>query len=107
LSYTQNHAADYAALIAYVYPAGGVVLLAIIIYVMTRFDAQAWITKDLKRGDLHSLIDVASGLRPDGLTRDQASRLQARGMVRPYGKGNFSATMRGRVALFVRQKASQ
>ena len=62
-----------------------VVLLAMIIRVLTRFDAQAWIAKDLKRGDLHALIDVASGLRPDGLTPDQASRLQARGMARPYG----------------------
>jgi hypothetical protein len=52
---------------------------------LTRFDARSWLTKDLKRGDLHSLVDVASGLRPDGLTDDQADRLMARGMVRAYG----------------------
>lgn len=67
------------------------------------FDAEAWISKDLKRGDLYSLIDVASGLRPDGLTPDQARRLQARGLVRPYGKGQFRATLKGRLALWLRR----
>jgi hypothetical protein len=66
-----------------------------IIRVLTRFDAQAWIAKDLKRGDLHALIDVASGLRPDGLTPDQASRLQARGMARPYMARGISASRCG------------
>ena len=60
-------------------------------------DTDTWLTKGLRRGDLYSLSDVASGLRPDGLTRDQARRLEARGMVRGYGNGNF--VPRSRVGL--------
>jgi len=59
----------------YVYLACGFVLLAIIVNLAIRFDAQNWITRGLRRGDLYALVDVASGLRPDGLTRDQAVRL--------------------------------
>ena len=86
----------------YVCLACGFVLLAIAVNLWMRFDAQAFIGRDLKRGDLYSLVDVASGLRPDGLTRDRAGRLIARGMVRRYG-GNFRATMKGRAALALRQ----
>ena len=85
-----------------VYLACGFVLLAIAVNLAIRFDAQAFISRNLKRGDLYSLVDVASGLRPDGLTRDQAGRLMARGMVRRNG-GNFRATVKGRVALLLRQ----
>jgi|HubBroStandDraft_1064217.scaffolds.fasta_scaffold1072720_1 hypothetical protein len=92
--------------IGYVYLACGFVLLAIIINLAIKFDAQAWITRDLRRGDLYSLVDVASGLRPDGLTRDQAHRLMARGLVRNYG-GNFRATVKGRLALRLRQIVRQ
>jgi hypothetical protein len=81
----------------------GIVALAIIVGLIFTFDAKAWITKDLKRGDLYALIDVASGLRPDGLRRDQASRLQARGMVRAYGNGHYCATIKGKLALRLRQ----
>lgn len=87
----------------YVYLACGFVLLAIVVNILLRFDAQAWLARGLRRGDLYSLCDVASGLRPDGLTQDQARRLQARGMVRPYDNGNFRATLKGRMALRVRQ----
>ena len=89
--------------IGYVYLACFLVLLAIAINLMTKFDAHDWITKGLKRGDLHSLIDVASGLRPDGLTHDQAHRLQARGMIRTRGNGNFRATIKGKLVLRIRQ----
>jgi hypothetical protein len=92
--------------IGYVYLACGFVFLAIIVNLAIKFDAQAWIARDLRRGDLYSLVDVASGLRPDGLTRDQAHRLMARGMVRTYG-GNFRATMKGRLALYLRQMVRQ
>jgi len=68
-----------------------------------RYDTDTWLTRGLRRGDLYSLSDVASGLRPDGLTRDQARRLEARGMVRGYGNGNFRATLKGRIALHIRQ----
>ncbi|HTT81990.1 MAG TPA: hypothetical protein VMF67_00765 [Rhizomicrobium sp.] len=70
---------------------------------LTTFDATGFLSRGLKRGDLYALIEVASGLRPDGLTPDQASRLQARGMVRIYGKGLYRATLRGRIALWLRQ----
>jgi hypothetical protein len=70
---------------------------------LTTFDAGDWLSRGLKPGDLYSLIDVASGLRPDGLTPDQAGRLEARGMVRSYGEGLFRATLRGRIALRIRQ----
>jgi len=85
----------------------GLVVLALIAGLIFAFDVETWITKDLKRGDLHALIDVASGLRPDGLRRDQASRLAARGMVRRYGAGAYRATLKGRVALFIRQTVRQ
>jgi hypothetical protein len=92
--------------IGYVYLACGFVLLAIIVNLAIRFDAEAWMARDLKRGDLYSLVDVASGLRPDGLTREQAHRLIARGLVRSRG-GNFRATLKGRLALRVRQTLRQ
>ncbi len=85
----------------------GIVVLAVAVNLMMKFDAEAWITRDLKRGDLYSLIDIASGLRPDGLTREQARRLEARGMVRGYGNGNYRATLKGRLALRVRQVIRQ
>ncbi len=88
--------------VGYAYFISGLVFLAAIVGTMT-FDAEAWIAKDLKRGDLYALIDVASGLRPNGLSPDQARRLQARGMVRAYGNGNFRATVKGRLALRIRQ----
>jgi hypothetical protein len=78
------------------------VILAIIVKLLT-FDAQAWISRDLKRGDLYALIEVASGVRPNGLSRDQAHRLEARGMARPYGNGNYRATLKGRLALRIRE----
>lgn len=89
--------------VGYVYVACGLVLLAIGVNVLIKFDAESWLTSGLRRGDLYSLSDVASGLRPDGLNRDQAHRLQIRGMVRGCGNGNFRATIRGRVALRMRQ----
>jgi hypothetical protein len=85
----------------------GIAALVAVVSVMLTFDAESWISRDLKRGDLYALIDVASGLRPDGLTRDQASRLAARGMVHAYGAGNYRATIKGRVALRIRQAVRQ
>jgi hypothetical protein len=79
------------------------VVLAIIVKLLT-FDAQDWISRDLKRGDLYALIEVASGVRPNGLTPGQARRLQARGMVRSYDNGNYRATLKGRLALRIREK---
>jgi hypothetical protein len=92
--------------IGYVYLACGFVLLAIIVNLAIKFDAQAWMGRGLKRGDLYSLVDVATGLRPDGLTHDQARRLMARGLVRNRD-GNFRATLKGRLALRVRQTLRQ
>jgi hypothetical protein len=91
----------------YVYLALAVVPLVIGLLLVTRFDAQTWLGKGLRRGDLYSLVEVASGLRPDGLTRDQAGRLLARGMVRALGNGHFCATLKGKLALFVRRIARQ
>jgi hypothetical protein len=81
---------------------GGLAAMFIIIK-LTSFDAGDWISRDLKHGDLYSLIEVASGQRPDGLTPDQARRLEARGMVRRSGHGRFRATLKGRLALRIRQ----
>lgn len=88
--------------IAYAYFMFGLAGLFIAVKLVT-FDADHWISRGLKSGDLYALIEVASGLRPDGLTPNQAQRLEARGMVRPCGKGRFRATLKGRVALLIRQ----
>jgi hypothetical protein len=93
--------------IGYVSLACGFVVLAIAVNLITNFDARAWIAKGLQRGDLHALIDVASGLRPNGLTAGQAARLQARGMVRVSGNGRFRATLKGRLALRIRRMVRQ
>ncbi|HEX4040948.1 MAG TPA: hypothetical protein VHY10_04550 [Xanthobacteraceae bacterium] len=87
---------------AYALFMGGLAAMFVIIK-LTSFDAGDWISRDLKHGDLYSLIEVASGQRPDGLTPDQASRLEARGMVRRSGHGRFRATLKGRLALRIRQ----
>ena len=71
---------------------------------MTMNVLKSWISRDLRHGDLHALIDVASGLRPDGLTADQADRLRARGFVRTNGKGLFRATLKGKLALRIRHR---
>ncbi len=92
--------------IEYAIFACGFVVLAIVVNLALRFDAEAWLTRDLRR-DLYALIDVASGLRPDGLTREQARRLEARGMLRVYGSGHFRATLKGRVALRLRSVVRQ
>ncbi len=88
--------------IVYISFMGVLAALFLIVKALT-FDASDWISRGLKRGDLYSLIEVASGVRPDGLTPDQAHRLEVRGMVRPYGTGRFRATLRGRLALLLRQ----
>jgi len=72
---------------------------------VTKFGPHAWITKGLKRGDLHSLTDVATGLRPDGLTQSQFYRLQARGLARDIGGGQYRATFKGKLALLIRRIA--
>jgi hypothetical protein len=82
------------------------VVFAILVKLLT-FDAEAWLTRDLKRGDLYALIEVASGARPNGLNPDQARRLEARGMARSYGNGNYRATIKGRLALRIRQAVRQ
>src|ERR1700758_1150127 len=88
--------------IAYVYFMCGLAGLFILVKLMT-FDPSHWITHGLKSGDLYALVEVASGLRPDGLTPEQARRLEARGMVRRSGKSRFRATFKGRLALVIRQ----
>jgi len=88
--------------IAYVYFMCGMAALFFAVKFIT-FDAHDWISRDLKRGDLYALIEVASGLRPDGLTDGEARRLEARGMVRRIGNGQFRATLKGRLALLLRQ----
>ncbi|MFY9695058.1 MAG: hypothetical protein WA776_20905 [Xanthobacteraceae bacterium] len=87
--------AEYAFIIC------ALLILASVVKLLS-FDAQGWIRKDLKRGDLYALIEVASGVRPNGLSRDQARRLQTRGMVRSLGNGNYRATLKGRLALRIR-----
>lgn len=102
VDFSEKRAGSVMSGTAYAYVMCALVVLAIVVTSMT-FDAGAWISRGLERGDLYALIDVASGLRPNGLTRAQAQRLQARGMVRPYGKENFRATLKGRLALHLRR----
>ena len=70
-------------------------------------DSNRWTSDGLQRGDLFSLIDVASGMRPNGLTDDQAFRLGRRGFVRELQNGQFRATFKGRVALRLRATAGK
>jgi hypothetical protein len=102
-----NGIGQVGSMTSILYLACGFVVLAIGFNVLIKFDAEAWITKDLKRGDLYALIEVASGLRPNGLTRDQAHRLIARGMAHAFGNGNYRATVKGRLALRIRQMIRQ
>ncbi len=51
--------------IAYAIIACGFVVAAVVVNLIMRFDAEGWLRRDLRRGDLYALIDVASGLRPD------------------------------------------
>jgi hypothetical protein len=68
--------------IEYTLVACGFVVLAIVVNLVTRFDAEAWIARGLKRGDLYALIDVASGLRVTPTT--------PRGRKRIWWVENFS-----------------
>jgi hypothetical protein len=92
--------------IAYVALAGGVVVVVAALGILAFFDIESWLAEGLRRGDLHALIDVASGLRPDGLTRGQAERLQARGMVRTH-RSAYRATFKGKLALRVKYSGRQ
>jgi hypothetical protein len=65
---------------------------------------KSWISRGLQHGDLYLLRDVASGLRPDGLTSDQADCLGARGFVRTYRKGQFRVPLKGKLALWIRDQ---
>jgi hypothetical protein len=67
--------------------------------------SSGWTSDGLHSGDLYALIDVASGLRPNGLTDDQALRLNMRGFVREMDNGQFRATLKGRLALRLRRSA--
>lgn len=78
-------------------------LAALLVIVKLTTNASGWVSRGLKSGDLYALVEVASGLRPDGLTPNQARRLEARGMIRPYGQDCFRATLKGRLALLIRQ----
>jgi len=53
----------------------------------------SWTGDGLQRGDLFSLIDVSSGVRPNGLSDDQAYRLRLRGFVRDLDNGHFHVTL--------------
>jgi hypothetical protein len=90
----------------YAFVVCALVILVIVVKLLT-FDVQGWIRRDLKRGDLYALIEVASGVRPNGLNPDQARRLQARGMVHGFGNGNYRATLKGRLALLIRETVRQ
>jgi hypothetical protein len=68
-------------------------------------DKTGWISDGLQKGDLYSLIDVASGMRPNGLSDDQALRLRMRGFVRELDNGRYRATFKGRLALRLKRTA--
>ena len=83
-----------------------IALFAAILYSLWTYAAlSSWTNDGLQRGDLYSLIDVASGVRPNGLSDDQACRLRTRGFVRDLDSGHFQATLKGRLALRLRRTA--
>ena len=83
-----------------------IALLAAILYSLWTYAAlSSWTSDGLQRGDLFSLIDVASGFRPNGLSDDQAYRLRLRGFVRDLDNGHFHVTLKGRLALRLRRTA--
>lgn len=89
--------------LAYACIGGSLVVLGGVLVMIAAFNAEAWIGRDLKRGDLSALAEVASGLRTNELRREQAHRLEARGLVRRLAHGHFRATLKGRVALGIRR----
>jgi hypothetical protein len=77
---------------------------AALIYVFwTRTASSGWANAQLKSGDLYSLTEVASGIRPNGLTEEQGDRLRRRGFVSYLGRGRYRATLKGRLALRLRR----
>lgn len=60
-----------------------------------------WLTYDLRRGDLHALVDIAAanGRAPD---LDQLERLNRRGFI-SYKLNKAKLTAKGRLALLIRR----
>lgn len=63
---------------------------------------QRWVTKDLRRGDLHALADMVRGSCLD-VTYDQIGRLKDRGFVKNNLWGTLSVTFRGYGAFILRK----
>ena len=68
---------------------------------------RAWLTRELYRGDLSALSDVASRRNFDGPGRDQVGRLRKRGFLRETSWGQCRVTLKGWLALALRLMAGR
>ena len=64
-----------------------------------------WITKELHRGDLSALSNLAKG-RPERPTPGQIARLSARGFLKKKVNDVLKITVKGHVTLWIRRRAS-
>jgi hypothetical protein len=62
-----------------------------------------WARKELERGDLGTLSEVAKGRLLGSPNPDRIARLNRRGFVVKNSNDRLSVTLKGRVALWVRR----
>jgi Mn-dependent DtxR family transcriptional regulator len=62
-----------------------------------------WITQGLHRGDLTSLAKLAENLDITNPPVDTIQRLQGRGFVGRKIRGKYRVTLKGRIALLLRE----
>jgi hypothetical protein len=75
------------------------IMFAIAVHLLRRCN-RGWMTKNLHRGDLHALADVAGG-KQFGLQRDRLVRLCRRGFAIENAWGGCRATLKGHYAAFL------
>jgi hypothetical protein len=76
--------------------------IAVNLFLQPRVKPQrSWVTRDLYRGDLHALANLARGQVLD-ITFDQIGRLKDRGFLRMRRYGNCGVTFKGYAALILR-----
>ena len=65
----------------------------------------SWARKDLKRGDLSTLSELAKGTKLGMPDSDRIERLDRRGFVAKNANDRLTVTLKGRAALWVRRRS--